>query len=276
MKLCEEQGVVVHFAPGFDFLNLGSARMTFNSLHDEPIITVIPPAMKGWKLAVKRAMDIAASLTLITLLLPVFVLISILIKFDSPGSVLFVQERVGLNKRKFKLLKFRTMVTNAEELLNDVEYLNEAQGPVFKIQADPRITRIGKFLRKTSLDELPQLFNVFWGDMSLVGPRPLPLRDYAGFNQDWHRRRFSVRPGITCIWQVSPGNTSNRLRCQILQAVDSSIGKGRGPTNDISPFSILTSCGNSSIEVLRIKRPTRVTRGSLRVTTLRASGSRIS
>jgi lipopolysaccharide/colanic/teichoic acid biosynthesis glycosyltransferase len=95
------------------------------------------------------------------------------------------------------------MVTNAEELQKTLEHLNEIDGPVFKIKNDPRITPIGKFLRQTSLDELPQLYNVFKGDMSLVGPRPLPLRDCAGFNQDWHRRRFSVRPGVTCLWQIS-------------------------------------------------------------------------
>ena len=101
------------------------------------------------------------------------------------------------------MYKFRTMVANAETLQRQLEKLNEAQGPVFKIKNDPRITRIGKLLRKTSIDELPQLFNVLKADMSLVGPRPLPLRDYNGFDQDWQRRRFSVRPGVTCLWQVS-------------------------------------------------------------------------
>ena len=107
-----------------------------------------------------------------------------------------------MEKRRFNLYKFRTMVEDAEQRLADLEHLNEVSGPVFKITNDPRITPIGKFLRKTSLDEMPQLFNVLKGDMSLVGPRPLPVRDYKGFDQDWHRRRFSVRPGITCLWQV--------------------------------------------------------------------------
>lgn len=203
VELCEKQGVVVHFVPGFGFLNLGSASMMFSTLQDEPIITIVPPAMSGWQLIGKRAMDIAGSVFLMIVLLPLLIVIPLLIKLSSPGPILFAQERLGLNKRKFRLLKFRTMVTNAEELQKTLEHLNEIDGPVFKIKNDPRITPIGKFLRQTSLDELPQLYNVFKGDMSLVGPRPLPLRDCAGFNQDWHRRRFSVRPGVTCLWQIS-------------------------------------------------------------------------
>ncbi len=101
------------------------------------------------------------------------------------------------------MYKFRTMVLDAEEKQAELEHLNEADGPVFKITKDPRITPVGRLLRKTSIDELPQLFNVLKGDMSLVGPRPLPLRDCEGFDRDWHRRRFSVRPGITCLWQVT-------------------------------------------------------------------------
>jgi lipopolysaccharide/colanic/teichoic acid biosynthesis glycosyltransferase len=115
---------------------------------------------------------------------------------------MFLQTRMGYGKRPFKILKFRTMVQDAEKLMGQVVHLNETQGPTFKLKNDPRITPVGKFLRRTSLDELPQLINVLVGDMSLVGPRPLPLRDYQGFSQDWHRRRFSVKPGITCLWQV--------------------------------------------------------------------------
>jgi len=118
-------------------------------------------------------------------------------------TVFFVQERVGLNKRRFRVYKFRTMVKDAEQKQAELEDLNEVMGAAFKITNDPRITPVGSFLRKTSIDELPQLINVLKGDMSLVGPRPLPVRDYNGFNTDWHRRRFSVRPGITCLWQVN-------------------------------------------------------------------------
>ena len=125
-----------------------------------------------------------------------------LIRLTSEGPVFFKQTRMGYGKRPFQIFKFRTMVQNAEKLMSQVEHLNETQGPTFKLKHDPRITPLGKFLRKTSLDELPQLINVLVGDMSLVGPRPLPLRDYEGFSEDWHRRRFSVKPGITCLWQV--------------------------------------------------------------------------
>ena len=126
-----------------------------------------------------------------------------IVKATSGGSVFFIQERLGINKRRVRLYKFRTMVSDAEQRLSELEHLNEASGPVFKIKNDPRITRIRKVLRKTSIDELPQLINVLKGDMSFVGPRPLPVRDYNGFDEDWHRRRFSVRPGITCLWQVN-------------------------------------------------------------------------
>jgi len=129
-------------------------------------------------------------------------LAALFIKITSPGPILFKQERVGQNKRKFTIYKFRSMIIDAESKMQQIEHLNEVSGPAFKIKLDPRITPVGRFLRKTSVDELPQLVNVLKGDMSLVGPRPLPVRDYEGFSEDWHRRRFSVRPGITCLWQV--------------------------------------------------------------------------
>ena len=207
VKICETHGIVAHFVPGFDFLNVGSSRATFDTLDDRPIITLLPPPMSGWQVGAKRIVDIVGSLVLIALFSPLFLVIAVLEKRTPPGPVLFVQERLGLYKRKFRMFKFRTMLSNAEELQGSLEHLNEAGGPVFKIDKDPRITPIGSFLRRWSLDELPQLFNVLRGDMSLVGPRPLPLRDYAGFEQDWHRRRFSVRPGITCLWQVNGRST---------------------------------------------------------------------
>jgi lipopolysaccharide/colanic/teichoic acid biosynthesis glycosyltransferase len=135
--------------------------------------------------------------------LPFLLVIAILIKLTSPGPVFFIHDRVGLNKRRFPLIKFRTMIPDAEEKMAELEERNEVSGPGFKIKNDPRITKIGKFLRKTSIDELPQLWNVLKGDMSIVGPRLLPARDYNGFDEDWHRRRFSVRPGITCLWQIN-------------------------------------------------------------------------
>lgn len=151
---------------------------------------------------IKRLLDLVVSSILLVALAPLLLLIAGLIRLTSEGPVFFRQTRMGHGKRPFQILKFRTMVQNAEKLISEVEHLNETQGPTFKLKNDPRITGLGKFLRKTSLDELPQLINVFVGDMSLVGPRPLPLRDYEGFSEDWHRRRFSVKPGITCLWQV--------------------------------------------------------------------------
>jgi lipopolysaccharide/colanic/teichoic acid biosynthesis glycosyltransferase len=129
--------------------------------------------------------------------------VTLLIKLESPGRIFFAQERVGLNKRRFQLLKFRTMIHGADQQQQIFEPLNEADGPVFKIKNDPRITRLGRFLRRYSIDELPQLFQVLKGDMSLVGPRPLPIRDVDRINVRWHKRRFSVKPGITCLWQVN-------------------------------------------------------------------------
>jgi lipopolysaccharide/colanic/teichoic acid biosynthesis glycosyltransferase len=133
--------------------------------------------------------------------------VAILVKMTSPGPVFFRQTRVGLNKRQFTIYKFRTMVENAERLQEELLSMNEMTGPVFKITKDPRITPLGRILRKTSIDELPQLVNVLKGDMSLVGPRAMSLRDYQRFDQDWQRRRFSVKPGITCLWQIRGRNS---------------------------------------------------------------------
>jgi exopolysaccharide biosynthesis polyprenyl glycosylphosphotransferase len=148
-------------------------------------------------------MDLMVSLLLLGAISPVLILTAMLIKLTSPGPIFFRQKRLGLNKRIFYIYKFRTMVMDAEQRQKELEKFNEVTGPVFKIKNDPRITRLGGFLRKTSIDELPQLFNVVTGEMSLVGPRPLPVRDYEGFDKDWQRRRFSVRPGITCLWQIN-------------------------------------------------------------------------
>lgn len=197
---CEEQGVKVHFLPSL--FDLKFARSKTERFDGDPMITFATNGMGGLPLVVKRLLDIALSAISILVLLPVFIAAALMIKLNSPGPVFFVQERIGLNKRRFRLYKFRTMVQDAERQIAALEAMNEVSGPVFKIKDDPRITAVGKFLRKTSIDELPQLFNVFKGDMSMVGPRPLPVRDYEGFDQDWHRRRFSVRPGITCLWQV--------------------------------------------------------------------------
>ena len=147
--------------------------------------------------------DLTVSLITLIALAPLFALVAIAIKVDSDGPVFFVQERVGFNRRRFKAYKFRTMVWDAERRQQVLEALNEAEGPIFKIRQDPRVTRAGTWLRRLSFDELPQLINVVRGDMSLVGPRPLPLRDVSRIDVTAHKRRFSVKPGITCIWQVN-------------------------------------------------------------------------
>jgi len=134
---------------------------------------------------------------------PILLVTAVLARLSSAGPIIFRQKCVGLGGREFWFYKFRTMYVDAEERKNDLLDQNVLTGPVFKMRNDPRITPLGKILRKTSIDELPQLVNVLMGDMSLVGPRPLPVRDYEGFSKDWHRRRVSIRPGITCLWQIS-------------------------------------------------------------------------
>lgn len=205
VSICEEQGIVVkHLSNIFDNNPSIIDEENIDVYHSTGLYNGIEESLAP---QIKRMMDITLSLSLLILLLPIFVLTAIAIKFTSPGPVFFIQERMGLNKRKFCLYKFRTMIPEAERIQSKLEHLNELSGPVFKITNDPRITRVGKFLRKLSVDELPQLLNVLKGDMSLVGPRPLPIRDFAGFNEDWQRRRFSVRPGITCLWQVMGRNS---------------------------------------------------------------------
>jgi exopolysaccharide biosynthesis polyprenyl glycosylphosphotransferase len=203
--LCVQQGIIVRFLSDSLYLlfDMSLARTKLEEVQDHVVISVYTGAMGGWPILAKRALDLLGSLVLIMLLSPLLLLVAFLIKLTSPrGPVFFIQDRIGLRKHIFKLIKFRTMVPDAENQLADLEQFNEASGPVFKLKHDPRVTFLGRFLRQTSLDELPQLFNVFKGDMSLVGPRPLPVRDYQGFSRDWHRRRFSVKPGITCLWQV--------------------------------------------------------------------------
>ena len=202
--MCEQQGIILRVLS--DLFNLKSLRSMSEELEDASWISHYSGIEEGWPMVIKRTLDFTLSLLLLIALAPLLLLTVILVKLTSPGPVFFVQERVGLNKRPFTIFKFRTMVMNAEKRLSEIEHLNEVSGPVFKIKNDPRLTPIGKFLRKTSIDELPQLFNVLSGDMSLVGPRPLQLRDYELFTEmgeDWQRRRFSVRPGITCLWQVN-------------------------------------------------------------------------
>jgi len=205
MEQCEEQGITVRVVT--DAFNPRNGNSNAGQFEGSHVVTVNTGSQTTPGLFAKRMLDFLISLVLLVVLSPLMLLVAGAIKLSSPGPVLFVQKRIGLNKRIFKLYKFRTMITNAEDTLAELEKYNEVSGPVFKITNDPRITPLGRFLRKTSLDELPQLINVFKGNMSMVGPRPLPLRDYEGFEQHWHRRRLSVPPGITCLWQVQGRNS---------------------------------------------------------------------
>ncbi len=199
----KDLGIVVRLMP-----NIAGGTLLKN-LHveefdEEYVVTLFREQMLV-QLLVKRLIDATLSIVALILLLPLLVVVAVLIKLTSPGPVLFVQNRVGMNQRQFKLYKFRSMVVDAEARRESIAHLNERDGPAFKIENDPRTTRIGRFLRKTSIDELPQLLNVLSGEMSLVGPRPpLPeeVKRYA-----WHfRKRLSVKPGVTCIWQISGRN----------------------------------------------------------------------
>lgn len=153
----------------------------------------------------KRVMDILGAGCGLVLLSPVIIIVAILVKFSSKGPIFFSQKRVGKNGKEFNMYKFRSMVVNAEELKEKLAAQNEMSGPMFKMKDDPRVTKIGKFIRKTSLDELPQLWNVIKGDMSLVGPRPSLPKEVAQF-EEWMYKRLAVKPGLTCYWQVSGRN----------------------------------------------------------------------
>jgi exopolysaccharide biosynthesis polyprenyl glycosylphosphotransferase len=167
-----------------------------------PLFELRPPVFAGADWAVKRSFDLVVSTIVLVVGLPVWLVIALAIKVDSRGPVLYRDRRVGVGEREFAMLKFRTMVRGAEVLQAQLEERNEAAGALFKIRDDPRVTRVGRLLRRLSIDELPQLLNVLRGEMSLVGPRPLPLRDYSQLRA-WHRRRYNVLPGITGLWQIS-------------------------------------------------------------------------
>ncbi|MGH9898657.1 MAG: sugar transferase, partial [Pyrinomonadaceae bacterium] len=200
IEVCEKVGVQSRYF--YDGFQLSHARPFYEQVEKIGVVT-LKMVQDDSRLLVKRGVDLIGSLVGLIFLSPLMGLIAIAIKMTSPGPVIFKQERYGKNRRRFFMYKFRTMVSNAEMLQSQLEDKNEALGPVFKIKDDPRITKIGKILRKTSLDELPQFFNVFLGQMSLVGPRPLPLRDVSKFSEGGLMRRFSVKPGLTCLWQIS-------------------------------------------------------------------------
>lgn len=201
--LCNDLGVVVRLVPHLQNVQMLS-RTQMEELDGDQVVTFFRENLL-FQLFVKRLTDLICSALLLVLLSPLLLMTAVAVKLTSPGPVFFGQERIGMNKRRFRLLKFRSMVVDAEDRKKDLAHLNEMDGPTFKIRNDPRVTRVGSILRKFSIDELPQLINVFKGEMSLVGPRPPLLSEVDLY--DWSdRRRLSIKPGITCLWQVSGRN----------------------------------------------------------------------
>ncbi len=200
MAMSERANVRARIVP--DLFQMTLSRMEIEEIAGVPMIGVKDVTISGLNQLIKRSMDVVISVIALTMAAPLMGLIALLIKMESPGPVLFRQERVGKNGRRFILYKFRSMVQDAEEQKEALRALNEADGPLFKIRQDPRVTRVGRWLRRLSLDELPQFYNVLKGDMSLIGPRP-PLPAEVEQYQEWHKRRLEVSPGLTGLWQVS-------------------------------------------------------------------------
>jgi exopolysaccharide biosynthesis polyprenyl glycosylphosphotransferase len=203
VQLCEEMGVEVRIS--LDVLRFGPGRMTVSDFDGVPMLAFTRTPSDRLALAGKRAFDVLVSAVVLALASPVLAAVAIAIRVDSPGPIFFKQRRVGRNGRTFGMLKFRSMYVDAEARLEELKAKNEMSGPVFKMRDDPRVTKVGKFLRKTSLDEFPQFLNVLAGDMSVVGPRP-PIPGEVREYRRWQRRRLSVKPGITCLWQISGRN----------------------------------------------------------------------
>jgi exopolysaccharide biosynthesis polyprenyl glycosylphosphotransferase len=207
IKLCEIEGVETWLMA--DFFATQIAHASFDELFGHPLIVFRSAPETSWQMLAKLLLDFFGALILLillTLVVPIIPLIALAIKLTSSGPVFFRQQRSGLNGAPFTIYKFRTMTSNAEQLKHELAAMNEMSGPVFKVTNDPRVTSLGKFLRKWSLDELPQLINVLRGEMSLVGPRPLPVDEVRRFSDLAHRRRLSVKPGLTCLWQVKGRN----------------------------------------------------------------------
>ncbi|MGB2265878.1 MAG: sugar transferase, partial [Akkermansiaceae bacterium] len=208
VELCEKQGIESWVSA--DFIRTQVSRPTFDNLGGRPMLVLRATPELSWALLAKGALDRIGALLFILLTLPVWILAIIGIKISSPkGPVFFRQDRAGKYGRPFKMWKFRTMVLDAENKLDELKDAmgNEMSGPVFKLKNDPRVFPFARFLRKWSIDEFPQMLNVLAGHMSLVGPRPLPIYEVSRFEKSEHRRRLSVKPGVTCIWQVKGRNT---------------------------------------------------------------------
>jgi exopolysaccharide biosynthesis polyprenyl glycosylphosphotransferase len=205
IRSCEELGVIFRLRYTDNKINLTNAIKT--NIANVKFLNFINIPYSSYALAIKKIMDIGVSLFMTVCLSPVLIIIAVIIKLTSPGPIIYKQERVGLRGRSFNLYKFRTMVINADKLRKELEAENEVDGPVFKMRDDPRVTKVGKFLRKTGLDELPQLINILKGEMSLIGPRP-PLREETKLYKRYQLRRLSVKPGLSCFWQIKPDRNS--------------------------------------------------------------------
>lgn len=199
----QEQGIRTRIA--LNFFPHTNAKVELEELDGLPLLSFSTAPTSQLQLMVKRALDVAIAIVMLFLAAPVLSLVALAIKLSSRGSVLFRQTRCGLNGREFTLYKFRTMVEGAEEQQRELLHLNEMNGPVFKVRKDPRVTALGRLLRRFSLDEFPQLWNVLRGDMSLVGPRP-PIPEEVAQYERWQRRRLAMKPGLTCLWQISGRN----------------------------------------------------------------------
>jgi len=211
IRLCETEGVEAWLVA--DFFATQIAKASFDEICGRPLLVFRSAPETSWQMLFKQLLDFFGALGALLFVGPLVMLpIAVLIKLTSPGPVMFRQQRSGLNGAPFSIFKFRTMITNAEQFKHELAAMNEMSGPVFKVTNDPRITPIGRWLRKFSLDELPQLLNVLHGEMSLVGPRPLPVDEVRRFNDLAHRRRLSVKPGLTCLWQVSGRNKISDFR----------------------------------------------------------------
>ncbi|MBC8232618.1 sugar transferase [bacterium] len=203
LTLCEQEGIQVRLIS--NFFRTIIAKLHISEIHGMPILTFSTAPMKEWQQFIKRCIDVIVSLAALAVLSPLFLIIAVLIKLTSSGPVFYEWKVIGFNKKPFKGYKFRSMVKDADKLKERFLVQNEMAGPMFKMKNDPRITLVGRFLRKFSLDELPQLWSILKGDMSLVGPRPCLQTELPHF-ESWQRRKFSVKPGLTCFWQVSGRN----------------------------------------------------------------------
>ena len=204
VNACETEGVEAWLVA--DFFKTHISSTTLDDFYGRPVLVFRSAPEASWQGILKQMMDFVGALMGVVLASFIMVPVAIVIKLTSRGPVFFKQMRSGLNGAPFTIFKFRTMVTNAEQLKHELAAMNEMTGPVFKVTSDPRVTPVGKWLRKFSLDELPQLFNILRGEMSIVGPRPLPVDETKRINDAAHRRRLSVKPGLTCLWQVSGRN----------------------------------------------------------------------